>query len=344
MNDLTTSLYQAWQDAVFANQIISEFEASQTDPNGRWTKRERIIYGIRLAEERLTYYAENLTQSEVIYDAVEEKAVGHEGFICQFNGYRTLRPRSSLHQLGRQPELSGEPHQCRFYCQDRTKSLSLLVRQPLLHVKLKHFCWNAYYNAAPIEKSGHFLWLPSPLNCPGELFHFPQILSREFLEDAILLFNQLTDTILFFNSLHAGASVNHIHFQAIYHRQRLWSERVPLVSYQGFDVLDTDLAEAFVFPKNVAPHRLFFCIEQLQQQRIPFNLMFLGSRILVVARNVEHEVVSEFPEQVLAALGIGGKIIIVNREVYLNVDMNKIKSALSKMVIPAKPLLDQWVR
>ena len=342
MNNLTTSLYQAWQDAVLANQILSEFEASQTDPNGRWAKGERIIYGIRLAQGGLTYYAKNLTQSEVIYDAVEEKEVGAEGFICQFNGYRALRPRSGVYKLGPQPELGSEPAQCRFYCQDKTKSLSLLLRKPLLHLQLRHFCWNAYYNAAPIEKSGHFLWLPSPLNCPGELFHFPQILSRKFLEDAILLFNQLTDTILFFNSLHAGASVNHIHFQAIYHRQCLWSERVPLVCYKGFDILDTHLASAFVFPKDVAPSRIFFCIEQLQKQRIPFNLMLLGSRILVFPRNFEHEVVSEFPEQVLAALGIGGKFIIVNREVYLHVDMNKIKSALSKTAIPTKLLIDQW--
>lgn len=342
MNDLTTSLYQAWQDAVFANQILSEFVASETDPNGRWTKGERIIYGIRLAGDRLVYYAKNLTQSEVIYDAVEEKAVGSQGFICQFNGYRTLRPKSRRSQLGRQPDLGSDPDQCRFYCQDKTKSLSLLARQPLLQVKLKHFCWNAYYNAAPIEKSGHFLWVPSPLNSPGSLFHVPQILSREFLEDAILLFHQLTDTILFFNSLHAGASVNHIHFQAIYHKQRLWSEKVLLVCYKGFDVLDTHLPEAFVFPKDVALSRIFFCIEQLQKQGIPFNLMLLGSRIIVSARNVEHEVISEFPEQVLAGLGISGKIIIVNREVYLNVDMNKIKSALEKTVIPAKLLLDKW--
>ncbi len=342
MNDLTTNLYQAWQDSVLSDKIVNEFEASHTDSNGRWIKGERITYGIRSIDGRLTYYAQNLTQSKIIYDAVEEKQVGEEDFICQFNGYRTLRPRSRFDQLGRQQTLSNDPHQCRFYCQDRTKSLSLLVRKPLLQVKLKHFCWKAYYNATPIEKHGHFLWIPSHLHCPDDLPHFPQFLSLEFVEDAILLFNQLANTLVFFNSLHAGASVNHIHFQAIYHRQSLLIEKAPVISYKGFDLLESYLAEAFVFPKDVQPHRIFSCIQKLQTQGIPFNLMLIGSRIILIPRNIEHEVVSEFPGQVLAALGMCGKIVTVDREVYLKVDMNKIKRAFQKMVIPSKFLLDKW--
>ena len=85
------------------------------------------------------------------------------------------------------------------------------------------------------------------------------------------------------------------------------------------------------FTTDTAPVELFRYIDQLQQQGTPFNLMFAGSRILLIPRNIDHEIVSEFPGNGIAALGICGKIITVDYQAYLAADRQRIESAFAKM-------------
>ena len=339
---LTDQLYTAWEKTILEGNLINTFEASEDDSEGRWSQGDTIIFGVKHHDNQHIYYANNLTQSREIQDAVEEKRIDVDdvNFVCQFNGYRALRPGGYQRPLGRQPDIPASSDQCRFFCQDRTNSLSLLVRKPLLQVLLKHFTWNAYYNAAPLETDGHFLWVPTPLNDPtGALAHFTQKLSLEFLEDAFSLFKQLSQTMLFFNSLHAGASVNHIHFQAIYHKQSLPVETLPLIDKGNYALLDGYPAQLVVFDINVSAYQIFLWIDWLQKQNIPFNLMFAGQRIILIPRNIEHEVVSEFPGSGVAALGMCGKIITVNRLAYLNANQANIKRMFRKMVLAAPHFL-----
>ena len=279
----------------------------------------------------------NLSQSQDIHDVVEEKYVAKTGFLCQFNGYRTLRPGGSPRQPGYQPNIPAAPHQCRFHCQDASKALSLLVRTPLLQVKLTHFTWNAYYNAAPQEQAGHFLWIPTS-GQSNTLPHFPQVLTLEFLEDAVSLFTSLNHTIVVFNALHAGASVNHIHLQAIHHPQRLPIEAAPILNYQTYGLLENYPAQAFVFsPTQV--HQIFCWVDRLQQTQIPFNLAMLGTRIILIPRNPQHEIVAEFAGHGTAALGMCGRLTITNQKVYKAINEAVIHSAFQKMVLPAKTII-----
>ena len=58
--------------------------------------------------------------------------------------------------------------------------------------------------------------------------------------------------------------------------------------------------------------------------------MLVGSRIVVIPRNIEHEIVSDFPGTGISALGICGKIITVDRSVYLQASKATIESSFSK--------------
>lgn len=328
-------LYEAWNQAVVDNKLINEFKALEADLEGRWMQGDAIAFGIKRHKDQNIYYAQNLTQAREIQGAVEEKHIDGLNFTCQFNGYRALRPGGELKPTGRQPDISPDPKRCRFSCQDSRDPLSLLARQPLLQRSLTHFTWKAYYNAAPIDPDGHFLWIPTASDSSAPLSHIPQLLSLEFLQDAFSLFKQLRHTLLFFNSLHSGASVNHIHFQTINYKQPLPVEAWPLSTPEtasDYATLKDYPARVMVFDQGVPAHRVFAWIDWLQQRHIPFNLMFVGARIILVPRRSEHEIVSEFPGNGIAALGMCGKIITVNRLAYVNASKEAIESAFVKMV------------
>jgi hypothetical protein len=178
----------------------------------------------------------------------------------------------------------------------------------LQQVNLRHFSWNAYYNAAPIEKNGHFLWIPVQKS-DGEtcLPHFPQVLTFEFLEDAIYLFKKLDQSIVFFNGLHAGASVNHIHLQAVHHHQPLALATTPLKPMGNAAPVLAGLPGPWsgVSPESSPPAEIFSlgCIS-CSNTAFPYNLVMIrdslktgpGShRVVLFPRDIDHEITSELP-------------------------------------------------
>lgn len=344
MTHLTVQLYEAWEMAVSEGKVVNLFQVKQDDPLGRWIQGDVIKYGVRLTNGKFGFYAENISQSRQLEGTTEVKRVGHSGYLCQFNSFRALRPGGSGRPVGRQPDIPAEPEHCRFHCQDETHPFSLLHREPLLQIQAKHFLWNVYYNIAPIEKKGHFLWVPINCGVPSaRLPHTPQSLSCEFLEDTITIFKQLDQTILFFNALHAGASVNHFHLQGIFHHQTLPIEIAPMIDYHGYHLLANYPVQALVFPVETPMDELFICIHRLQQAGIPFNLVLLKTEILLVVRNIDHEIVSEFPGDGFAALGICGVLTTVDRNAYENITVEMIESTFQKMVIPGRQIIDTWL-
>jgi hypothetical protein len=334
-------LARAWQETVAAGRILNEFEASFDDPDHRWLSGDRIRFGLACTADSIQYAAWNLRTGEPIDASVDERRVGSAGFICQFNGYRGLRPGGAAQRLGPQPEISPMPADCRFYCQDPQRNLSLLRRDPLLQVELAHAHWNAYYNAAPIDKEGHFLWVPVD-GSKTALPHFPQRLSREFMTDLVLLARYSAPSIVFFNALHAGASVNHIHAQSVFHGRRLAIEDARTVEYAGFTILDGYPAQALCFRLDAEAGALALAIDRLQEGGIPFNLMLLGEQGILFPRNLEHEIVPEFPGGVLSAMELAGRLITGDRKAYEHTGAAEIDSGFAKTTLSAKRLIDSW--
>ncbi len=343
MTTHTKALYDAWQNAIASNKIVNNFQALHHDAENRWSKGDAICFGLKNSDQGLTYYADNITQSKPIVASDCEKVDLETGFICQFNGYRALRPGGARCSPGRQTDISPDIEQCRFYCQDIEKPLSLLSREKLIQVPLSNFSWNAYYNALPIEKQGHFLWIPVSHDPSAPAIpHLPQVITREILEDAITLFRSLSETILFFNSLHGGASVNHIHFQAVYHKDTLPIEFAQTIHFNGYDLLSDYPAQGVIFKINDDAVFIYKIINELQNCDIPFNLIMLGKRIVVIPRNIEHEIVEEFPGGMLAAMEMSGKLITVDAIAYEQIDAKRIYQALSKATLAPQPIINSW--
>lgn len=78
---VTQSLSEAWKDAVENRKIVNDFEAPSDDKQGRWSKGDRITFGIQLAGGGLTYFAENRTRSATIHAGTDERPVDGGGFV-----------------------------------------------------------------------------------------------------------------------------------------------------------------------------------------------------------------------------------------------------------------------
>src|SRR3989344_1861106 len=313
-------LSSVWIKAVRDGKIINEFKAI----NG-----EKIQFGLALQNGRIEYYAKNIKTGCEMPALVEEKMIGQSGFVVQFNGYRALKPGGRILNIGKQPDISDEAVSCRFYCQDSSYELSILKRDPLIQIALPNYKWNGYYNATPFEKEGHFLWLPVFTDKAEAISHIRQELSRTFLEDALALFRNSDRLMIFFNSLHAGASVNHIHLQAIFHKKALSIESASITRQGRFTVLDNYPARGIVFHRSAESDEVWPCVDYLQKNSIPFNLIFVGDRICLIPRNPAHELVTEFPT-IIASTELSGKIITADRNVYDNVSYTMIQRAFQK--------------
>ena len=66
--------------------------------------------------------------------------------------------------------------------------------------------------------------------------------------------------------------------------------------------------------------------------------MLVGDRTLLIPRDINHEIVAEFSGNGIAALGLCGKIITVDRKAYLRADEAIIQQAFTKMVLTEIPL------
>src|SRR5579884_727951 len=261
------NLSDTWRSAVQAGKIVNLFETLQ---------KQRIEFGLTIQNGDIVYYAKNVTTGAPMAAAVEERVIDGTAFRVQYNGYRALRPGGNPASSGRQPTIPGEAERCRFYCQDPQQPLSILRRDPLAEVALKHHRWNAYASVTPFEKEGHFLWIPAVVDgARMTLPHFPQEFSREMLEDTLSLFRSSESMLFFFNSLHAGATVNHIHLQSVFHGARLAIEDAPTFPSKksGCCLLRHDGAEGLVFERDENAGILFSALDRLQSDRLPFNLI-----------------------------------------------------------------------
>jgi hypothetical protein len=327
-------LSSVWFKAVKDGKIINEFEAND-DQQERWKKGQLIRFGLIFDNGTLKYFARNITTSTDIQASVDEKVIENSNFIVQFNGFRALKPGGKIPNIGRQKDVPAEASNCRFYCQDPKGSLSILRRDPLIQVALPNWKWNAYYNAMPFEEEGHFLWLPVSVDGTTTIIpHIPQELSHALLEDALVLFRNSDKLAIFFNSLHAGASVNHIHLQAVFHKGTLSIETASIVEREGLAVLYDYPAHGIVFNRDAESDKIWPYLDRLQEKKVPFNLIFVGERICLIPRNPEHEVVEEFPMGVIASMELAGKIITVDKEaVYDNINYTTIQTAFQKTTV-----------
>lgn len=323
-------LTEKWDELINQPEFTREYTDALLD----------IQYGVKKGTKGI--YSFFVSGKEKGQDVTTENFI-HEAdagvFRKQFNRLRRLRPGGQDRKPGRQDDLPAGVEKCGFSCQNPTDSLSLLLRHlfgtltstdslPL------RFNWNVYPNLAPFEPGGHLLLLPSA-SFP-ELPHFPQLFTPLLIEDFFNLCQHSTDLMVFFNSRHAGATQDHFHLQAVFHVSDLpiqkqetqqKSFRSGQVQCIGSSYPLNVLVYTFEDKKACSQHIL-----NLQTKGVPFNLIFLKNRFFLVPRDINNEIVSEFPN-VLASMEISGKFIISDKEAFENATEERIRSGLAKIAV-----------
>jgi hypothetical protein len=324
-------LSEIWARTIKDGQIRGQV----TDTNGRV-----IECGLRMKDGAPQHYAIDIATGVEIGAGVQERAIDGSPFRIQWNRFRSLKPRVRPLGTGRQPDISADVSDCFFACQNPSHPLSLLCRDPLIHASAPNSRWAVFHNAIPVEKDGHFLWVPIASRGVLSVFpHWPQMLTRAYVEDFLALAGANTNTVAFYNSLHAGASVNHIHFHTVCHTDRLAIEESTVADIGGYRVLQEHPAFALVFRIGDPLDQIWPCIEKLQRAAVPFNLICTDERIFLIGRNSEHEVVEEFPAGILASMEIAGKLITTEEDYYAKADRQIVESALRKSTLDRDALL-----
>ena len=350
------NLSRAWRRAARDRRIRFEFALDAAiDSVGR--SGDSIVCGIEPAAvgDRCQYFARNETTGSKIPNPVIEKTIPGTDFIVQFNRGRSWRPGASVRQPGRQPEISGAWQDCRFDCQVSSgpnSRNSLLLRDPLAQIELAHWRWNAYHNLVPFEAEGHFLWIPiRQQGLRATMPHYRQYLTREFLADFLHLGTVSSNMLFFFNSLHAGASVNHIHFQSVAYTQTFPLERAIATSkrihYSPASLLKDYPARALIFPGDIGIDDIFPYIDRLQRSEppIPFNLLLLGDWVGIFPRNLDNEILPEMAGGAISAMEMAGKFITSNLATYnflANADLKTLAALYAQACLPQSQL-EAWL-
>lgn len=328
---LEQDLSGIWECMASNGQIRNRFK----DLNG-----EQLEAGIRMTEEGPRHYAINVETNEERGWRVVERPLESSDFILQWNPYRALKPQGNVIGLARRPAYSPDAADCLFGCQDSSDPLSLLQRHAPIQTTLCNFQWAALANALPVESRGHFLWIPVlTVGIVTSYPHWLQVLTLPLLHDFLSLGTCSFNLITYFNSLHAGASVNHIHFQSVYCDTQPAIAKAAVNSTGGRNLLVDYPACALVYEQGTPAEAIWRDVTQLQQRNVPLNLITVERRTFLFARNMAHARVDEFPDAILAGMELSGKAITSRRDFFQQADRMTIETALRKSTLTSEELL-----
>jgi len=337
----TENFLQAWCNLAERGQIKTVYPVREAIHSGT-----QVEIGIENSSGNAKYYAKESSPSHMrrLDGEILERFVEGTDFVVQFNPFRGYRPGTNKPEFRDGTENAPKPgaENCRFECQETKSDLSLLKRDPLKQVLLKNNGrYNLYYNAFPIEETGHFLYVPVERNGIKEsLPHIAQVLTEISIEDTLELCDNSTDSILFFNSIHAGATADHFHIQMIPHLKTLKDgtplrdgkyalERAARGEYGERKILE-DYPIRGLFYSNEDKAKISQDILHLQKKGIPFNWILMGGNSYLLPRKKEFERVSEF-SNILASVECLGKMVTSDRKIYDELTKESIHRAFGKM-------------
>lgn len=314
---LRTTLKNAWTKAVKAEKIISTVK---TKNNGTFQ------FGVKMIKNKPSYFAYNTTQDRPIKAEIKEKKIAGTDFVIQLNEFRALRPGGDRPNVGRQQNISPLPARCKFYCKNPKNTLSLATRIILAKSSEPKYNWNFYYNAFPFEASGHFMILPATKAKKSILPHLPQKLTPVLVKDLISLFKKSDGLVHVYQSLHAGATVNHFHLHSFFHARKFAMQNAKVILNKLVDYP----ADAFVYSLKAEEGVIWKAINILQQHEIPFDLVNMKGKVYIFPRHPQHEVVSEFPDGGIGVNELMGLFVTSSPTTYRKFTKRKLMKALEK--------------
>lgn len=207
-------------------------------------------------------------------ELTEHRLVGDEQkWQIDFNQLRSFRPARMSQDL---PEKINIPfNENGFHFDKAFLDKEIFIEEEILGKQL-----TLLYNKFPFCDYHGLL-------VPDRALHKKQFLDQEDLVYAFKLFFTLTenipDFVLAYNSIGAGASINHQHFQSSLFNNDYTIE-LPVWQHNGGDV---------AYPARCQVYcdidKLWSQINQLQENNLPFNLVFKKDRIYLFQRAIKPE-------------------------------------------------------
>ena len=158
---------------------------------------------------------------------------------------------------------------------------------------------------------------------------FNQFLSEEIFHYIYQLFQDISQTlpeqIIAYNSIGAGASVNHLHFQSCLMKQPLslfdkqWTHNNGLTEYP---------APCKVF--NQAENSWAY-INKLQSTNTPFNLIFYNQRLYCLPRKLNNQINSSIPQ--IGWFEMAGGFSLPNRTIFDSIGSTEIARVLKDVCL-----------
>lgn len=297
--------------------------------------RVRLVY---LGGE-IGFTGTDLENGETVTEEVLERPIFHSRFAILYNGYRALRPNVGTIVSGRQPDKNADPRECAFRCMEPSHEISLHRRNPII-VQQANGPWVPYANLVPFETRGHVVWVRvsqngSTLSIP----HLPQELGAAEVEDFLGLLAQSRHMAIFFNANHAGASVPHLHFQSVYMASPFAIEYARFEQHHGHWCLEDYPAAGLVYPARVKSAMLYADIAKLRDAGIPYNLIGIGSHVFLIGRDINNEVVADFPSGFIASMELAGRVVTADRDVYRTMTFRRLSRAIRATTLSRSAIL-----
>ncbi|MDD5669557.1 MAG: pantetheine-phosphate adenylyltransferase, partial [Candidatus Omnitrophica bacterium] len=233
---------------------------------------------------------------------------------------RAGRPGAALRQDEKNPLVLKDHTGDDDFCL-REKAGTLNDIANFAQLDLKNSRWLARFNEYPIFPA-HFLLLPVEED-GMTLIKQPQVITKDNLEDITGWIQSHPQVRAFYNSLSAGASQNHFHYQVIFNR-------LPVEYLRSSPWFDLDFANIGRIPEYPAgvitvdgeqEERIkaaWNMIEMFHKRTVPFNMLINDTTIYLFPRNALAP--SQFPEVRFASLEMCGEIILVNWIDYLSLN------------------------
>jgi hypothetical protein len=328
---LSIDLTQAWHRLVAAGAMRNTF----VDAAGR-----KIEAGVRLGSGGPESYAIAVDTGLNACEAAELLRLD-SGMEILYNPVGKLKPHTPPSKSGRQPDIPFDAATCPLACQNPDNPLSILRRPALAEIPCDNRHWRAYPNVAPWEARGILIWLP----CPADgtlrtLPHLPQVRDQAGLEDFLAIARASSGIATFFNSLHGGASANHLHFQAVYCERRLAVESAHQESIDGWELLENYPAAGLAFALDSPSARVWEAIAKVQAAGYPFNLIALSTGVFLFVREPRNEILDEFPGRAFGAINFAGLFITSDPEERKHVNDQTIAAAYAKLTLDRTTLME----
>jgi len=299
----------------------------------------RLRFGVRANAIGHEFFAENAETGEEVPLNEQQARKTRSGLSIKLNEFRKLRPSQPILKPGRRPDQEFDARSCKFGCIDANTPNSLLKRPVLLRISGCHLDLAVMPQLAPLEPV-HVLLVPC---ASGEKLQFPhldQLLGAPLIEDMVNMAAGAKEWSFLFNSMHAGATVRHLHLQALRTSDALPIESASTRTEQGWRFIDDSRfpGGGLVFePRERA--KLIRAVLSLQTQSLPLNLLASNDKTFLFPRHLEHEIADAFPFSGFASMEFAGTVYTSSKEAFEHATDANINAALAQTSLPVAEVL-----